>query len=397
MPKLHTLAALVAALAMLVLAATATAAPVTVHLRVEGSTQTLFDGPITTDAKSLTKDASGPHPCDGTNLGANPSPGPTMTGAMDDGATSAGFTWDASWDAGYQDFLINRIGPDTNTGGPAYQPYWGYFQNWVATQVGGCQQQVAQGDDVLFAYGDYGQPLLQLTAPARAATGESFQVTVQQNDGTGGRTSAPGATVQGETTDPSGNATISFTDPGVHSFKATRTGSIRSNAAGVCVYTPGSGDCGTEKAAAPGEPPPSSNEPAPEPQPAAQPAAKDSTPPTVKVTSLEPGKDYGQGPRVLAGDVDDTGGIAQVFLRLRSTDGGGLTAASRCRWFSGKRGVFTHRTVPCSKARFFRIGNSKHFSYLLPARLGHGRYTFEVKVLDRAYNAGRSAVPFGVK
>ena len=37
------------------------------------------------------------------------------------------------------------------------------------------------------------------------------------------------------------------------------------------------------------------------------------------------------------------------------------------------------------------------FSYLLPARLRHGKYVLDVKVLDRAYNAGRASVPFGVK
>jgi hypothetical protein len=372
------------------LPSTAAAAPVTVHLRVEGSAQTLFDGPITTDAKSLTKDGTGSHPCDGTNKSVNPTPGPTMTGAMDDGATAAGFTWAATWDSGYQDFFISRIGPDTNTGGPAYTPYWGYFQNWVATPIGGCQQQVAQGDDVLFAYGDYGEPLLQLTAPTRAATGESFQVTVQQNDGTGGRAPAPGAAVEGSTTDATGHATLSFTDAGAHKLKATRTGAIRSNGATVCVYVPGSGDCGTDKPAPVGPP-------ADQPPPALQPPAKDMTPPVVRLSSIESGKVYGTGPRVLSGEVDDAGGIAQVFLQLRSTDGGGLTAASRCRWFSGKRGVFTHRTVPCSKARFFRIGTNAHFSYLLPARLSSGHYVLEVKVLDKAYNAGRSTASFGVK
>jgi hypothetical protein len=117
----------------------------------------------------------------------------------------------------------------------------------------------------------------------------------------------------------------------------------------------------------------------------------------IHVGSIQSGKIYARGPRVLSGVVDEAGGIAQVFLRLRSTDGGGLTAASRCRWFSGKRGVFTHRTVPCSKARFFRAGTSARFSYLLPARLRKGHYVFDVKVLDRAYNAGRAVVPFGVK
>jgi hypothetical protein len=59
--------------------------------------------------------------------------------------------------------------------------------------------------------------------------------------------------------------------------------------------------------------------------------------------------------------------------------------------------VFTHRTVPCSKARYFRIGSNARWSYLLPARLRTGKYVLDVKVLDRAYNVGRMAVPFGVK
>ena len=61
------------------------------------------------------------------------------------------------------------------------------------------------------------------------------------------------------------------------------------------------------------------------------------------------------------------------------------------------RVVFTHRTVPCSKARFFRLGSDPRFSYLLPTRLRSGKYALDVKVLDRAYNAGRMAVPFNVK
>jgi hypothetical protein len=165
---------------------------------------------------------------------------------------------------------------------------------------------------------------------------------------------------------------------------------VRSNAATVCVYVPGSGDCGTDKGADP-------NSATPESTPQPVPAVKDTTAPVIHITSLTPGKTYSSGPRELAGTVNEAGGIAQVFLRVRATDGGNLTAASRCRWFSGKRGVFTHRTVPCSKARFFRIGTDPNFSYLLPSRLAKGKYVLDVKVLDRAYNAGRTAVPFKVK
>jgi hypothetical protein len=385
MPKLQSLAAPFAASAALAVAAPAVAAPVTVNLRVEGSTQTLFEGPVTTDAKTLTKDATGAHPCDGSSAG-NP-PGPTMTSALDDGIASAGLTWDGTWNSTFGDFFFDRIGPDTNQSTAPYTS-WGYFLNGTLSSIGGCQQQVHQGDDVLFTYSVYGQPLLQLAAPARAATGQAFEVTVQQNDGGGNRTPAAGAAVAGATTDAAGHATVSFADAGQHTFKATRADAVRSNAATVCVYVAGSGDCGTDRA--PGDTtPPTGTTPTP--------AVKDTTPPMVSVTSLTPGKTYRKGPRVLSGLAADAGGIAQVFLRLRATDGGKLTAASRCRWFSGKRGVFTHRTVPCSRARFFRIGANPKFSYLLPSRLGNGSYVLDVKVLDRAYNAGRSAVPFKVK
>jgi hypothetical protein len=391
MPKLHSLAATVAASAVLATAGPAVAAPVTVNLRVEGSTQTLFEGPVTTDAKTLTKDGSGPHPCDGTNGGANPTPGPTMTGAMDDGITAAGLTWKGTWNSGFADFSIDGIGPDNVP--PSFDPYWGYFLNNVASQVGGCQAQVKQGDDVLFAFASFGEKLLLLSAPAKAATNESFPVTVQDDDGNGTRGPAAGATVGGATTDSAGHATLSFADPGNHRLKAERSGSIRSNAATVCVYVPGSGDCGTERSA---DTPPSTT-PTETPAPAPTPAVKDTTAPVVHVSSISPNKTYARGPRVLSGSVDESGGIAQVFMRLRATDGGNLTAASRCHWFSGKRGVFTHRTVACARARFFRVGTNAKFSYLLPSRLGRGRYVLDVKVLDRASNAGRSSVPFRVR
>lgn len=383
MPKLHSLAALLAASVLLVFAAAAPAAPVTVNLRAEGSTATPFEGPVTTDVKTVRGEL-----CDGTNGGKNPSPGPTMLGALDDASLTGAFSWDGSWDPTYQDYFVTRIGADDTPSD--FSQTWALLLNWRYTPDGGCHMQVHQGDDLLFAFTDYAKPFLQLTGvPTRAATGESFQVTVEQNDGNGSRTPAAGAAVAGATTDATGHATISFADGGQHTFKATRPDAIRSNAGTVCVYVPGSGDCGTDKA------PETTTRT--DTTPTTAPAARDTTPPVVKLTTLTPGKKYKRGPRVLAGDTADAGGIAQVFLRLRATTGGKLTAASRCRWFSGKREAFTHRRVPCSRARFFRLGTDRHFSYLLPSRLGKGSYVLDVKVLDRAYNAGRVAVPFKVK
>ena len=73
--RIGTLAVLTAVLAC----APAYAAPVKVKLRVEGATKTIFEGRVTTDAHPVTGDESGPHKCDGTNGGANATPGPTAT------------------------------------------------------------------------------------------------------------------------------------------------------------------------------------------------------------------------------------------------------------------------------------------------------------------------------
>jgi len=400
MPKLHRLAAVVAASTTLVFAAAAAAAPVTVKLRVEGSTQTVFEGPVTTDAKTLTKDSTGPHACDGTNGHQNVTPGPTATAALDDGSIAGGFTWAATWSRSFHDFFITRVGPDTGTSTAPYL-YWSVYLNGIAASVGGCQLQVQPGDNVLWAYTNGSEPLLELSGtPSRAATGESFTVTVQQNDGTGNETPAAGADVDGHTTDGNGHATLAYNDAGVHTFKASRAGSIRSNAASVCVYVPGSGDCtapGSTGGDQSGTSPSAQSSPSTTSTQTTTEVSHDTTPPVIRISSPRPGALYRRGPRLLSGEAKDAGGIAQVFLRLRLTSDAVKGSAARCRWFSGARQAFTHRTVPCSKARFFRIGSNPRWSYLLPERLRTGHYVLDVKVLDRSYNAGRGSVPVGVR
>jgi hypothetical protein len=399
MPKLLSLAALLAASAALAAATPAVAAPVTVNVRVEGTSQTFFEGQVTTDVHQV-DGGGGLHECDGLN-GGNPNhyaaPVPTVTGAFDDASKVAPFAWSGAFDPNFDDFLIHSVNSDSDTDNSG--TYWLLWRDSVSLNNGGCQEQVQNGDSVVVARSGFDpnnnyapNALLDLRgAPARAAVNEAFTVHVLQHDASGAATDAAGATVAGKTTGSDGTASVSFDSSGVKTFKADRSGAVRSNAATVCVYTPGSGECGTETA--PGQTTTTDTSPVALPAP----AVKDTTPPVIKITSLTPGKTYGSGPRELAGEVDESGGIAQVFLRLRATDGGDLTAASRCRWFSAKRGVFTHRTVLCSKARFFRLGTNPRFSYLLPSRLGKGRYVLDVKVLDRAYNAGRMTVPFGVR
>ena len=131
-----------AALAVLAIAApAAVAAPVTVNVRVEAGASTLFDAPLTTDGHDVTTQAGGTHKCDSTNGNppANPTPGPSATAALDDAARLAGFTFDGSYNDGFDDFFIERVGPDS--GNP--QKFWGVFVNSVSSNVGGCQQRVA--------------------------------------------------------------------------------------------------------------------------------------------------------------------------------------------------------------------------------------------------------------
>ena len=140
--------AVMAATAAVAAPAAAVAAPVSVNLRVEGVTHTIYDEQITTDAHAVTTQKGGTHLCDGTNGGANPSPGPTGTAALDDGARLGGFGWDGPFYDGFSDFAVERVGSDVATS----TQFWGLLLNYDFTSVGGCQQRIAEGDQVLWAY-----------------------------------------------------------------------------------------------------------------------------------------------------------------------------------------------------------------------------------------------------
>jgi hypothetical protein len=237
-------------LALLVPAAAASAAqaaPVTVDMRVEAEGSTLFDAPVTTDGHNVATAAAGPtaHKCDGTNgfPPANPSPGPSATAALDDAARLGGFSFDGPFDTGFDDFFIQRIGPDTNTA----QKFWGVFRNSVASNVGGCQTRVRQGDEVLWAYAAFGSAPLRLSGPDTGTTGRPVTLRV-----TNGETDAPeaGAAVSGATTGPDGSASLTFSAAGIYRLKADRANAIRSNTLVLCVDPPEAAPCtSTDKAA----------------------------------------------------------------------------------------------------------------------------------------------------
>ena len=239
--------ALQAALILLSLTApaTAAAAPVTVNLRVEGATQTVFEGPVITDVHPVTTPTDGvPRTCDGSSVGS-PS-GPTAIGALDDAARQAGFAWDARWDTSFNDYYpFLRIGPDTID----TNHYPALFVNWAFAQVGGCGQRVSGGEDVLFAYEDFtASPILRLSGPGSATTGQAVPLTVV--DGLTGAAQA-GATVGGATTGPDGTALVSFAQKGIYRLKAEKPDAIRSNTVVLCVDPPGAPACSSTDIAGP--------------------------------------------------------------------------------------------------------------------------------------------------
>ena len=236
----------VALLALAIAAPAASAAPVSVNLRVEGATQTIFDGPVTTDGHAITTPAGGgPHPCDGTNGGASTTPGPVATAALDDGARNNGFGWDATWSAGFSDFLVLQVGGENQTS----TQFWGYLLNFAFPTVGGCQQKVNQGDAVLWVFDAFNKTrALKLSGPSSTTTGSP--VTVRVVDGADGSPQSA-STVNGSPTGADGRATLSFAAPGIYRLKAERADAVRSNRVILCVDPPEADPCSSTDNEAP--------------------------------------------------------------------------------------------------------------------------------------------------
>ena len=219
--KLRSLA-VAAALGLLAALPIAQAGAVKVNVRVEGKTKTLLERNVDTFAHDVTGDGTGPHRCDGTNGGANPSPGPTLTGAFDDAARKAGLTWQGSWNQSFEDFLINSVGPDSATS----SQFWGTALDFQDTSAGGCQTRVEQGDQVLIAFDSFDKTKLRLTGVRGSRSREVFALFVL--DGVTGERVA-GATVGGKVSNTQGRVLLRITKRGLYRFKASRADSIRSN------------------------------------------------------------------------------------------------------------------------------------------------------------------------
>jgi hypothetical protein len=128
------------------------------------------------------------------------------------------------------------------------------------------------------------------------------------------------------------------------------------------------------------------------PGPTPTPAPRDTTAPVVTI-HLRNGAVFPRrrAPRLLRGSVSaDPSGLRLVRLRLTRRVG------RRCAYFSGRLDRF--RWAPCGRGAFQQIGDRADWSFLLPRRLGRGRYRLEVLAIDGALNFGAPArVRFRVK
>ncbi|HET6551582.1 MAG TPA: hypothetical protein VFG79_24150, partial [Solirubrobacter sp.] len=332
--------------------APAAAAPVTVDLRIEGASRTLFEGPVTTDVRTFTA-ADGEHRCDG---GA----GAVTRGAVIDAASEAApFSMVATWNPGYGNPTFAQIAGDSVAYDPATNRFLAEYKNGAFASDGSCSDAVAPGDRVLFAFADGSETLLALSGPATAKPGAA--VTLKVTDAASGAPVA-GASVAGAVSGADGSVSAGpWNDRGDHDLKAAKAGSIRSNRVRVCVSDGADGACGSSvpAAAAPrvvGTPPPV--------------AAPDRAAPAALALR--------HGRRRLRGRFADPSGIKMVKLRLRRR------AHKHCWSYSGSRERF--RRDHCGRAWFFAIGDDAKWSYLLPRRLKRGRYVLDAVAIDNAGN-----------
>lgn len=342
---------------ILALAATpALAAPVTVDLRIEGATRTLFEGPVTTDTAPFVA-SDGAHTCGTT---------PTRGAVISSAAQAGRFAMTATWNAQFASPSFTSIEGENLEYDPATGRFLGEYKNGSFASVGACDDPVEAGNQVLFAWADGSEQLLALSGPATAKPGQT--VTLKVTDAGSGAAIA-GASVAGGQSAADGTLTAGpFSDRGDHDLKATKDGAIRSNRVRVCVTDGADGACGTSVPVTPGAP-------APAPVTAATP---DKTAPTAKLAGFKDHQVFTSGPRDLRGNFADTSGVKVVKLRLTKRVG------KRCWYFSGKQERF--RGTRCGRGSYFAIGDKADWSYLLPAQLGPGRYVLDAVAIDGAGN-----------
>lgn len=200
------------------------------NLRIEGDTDTIYEGPIRSGPRSITTPSGGTHLCDGTNNGANPTAEGTSTTALDSASNLCSFPYDGTFDSEFDDYFITSIGGSAETA----TEFWGLLNNFQFTPVGGCQFEPAEGDEILWAYNAFNMVHFLDVQPRSASVEVGGSVVFTVTDGTTGNVVA-GASFNGVLSDAAGQVVYTAEQVGTFRVKATIESGIRSPAAIITV------------------------------------------------------------------------------------------------------------------------------------------------------------------
>lgn len=197
---------------------------------------TIFEDCVVAGPRSITTPSGGTHLCDGTNAGANPNPGTTITDQLDAASKLNGFPYDGTYDSTYADYFIESIGATSQTS----TQFWGVLSNEVFTPAGGCQSETVNGLRSLWAFDAFNANGFLTVQPdyAVAEAGQgSVTIQIESASGSGSSINYGGASIAGQVSGSDGMVTIPIPSvPGCYQYKATAQGQIRSNAFYLNVY-----------------------------------------------------------------------------------------------------------------------------------------------------------------
>jgi len=383
------------AYALMGVASADAAGPATVTVRIQGLNETLL--PQTEVTTSATPIAVENLTCEGTTAG----------GALFD-ATNGHWVAKAS-STGVE--LLGLEGLNFPEFSKNPRIYWAFWLNGKAAPLGVCAESIASGDHIVMFPQCYetGPMCASATAPdhfltitgpepASANVGQPMQVklaSISTGETGGLEPTLPEGTLLSAgplnvVPGAGGVATITFSAPGTYLLQAHAPDSVPSDSYSICVHNGNDGNCGATLTIGSGSTITTTTTPG---------ASQTTVPYMAKIAGVKNGHVYSHrsAPRLLAGVVDVPAGgtLRQVRISLQRHYHG------RCFDFNGPRESFV-RTKKCGSSVFFSVGASESFSYLLPARLPKGSYTYDIEAINSAGQAtklvsGISHVVFQVK
>ncbi|CZS91976.1 uncharacterized protein RAG0_02542 [Rhynchosporium agropyri] len=198
----------------------------TFNLRIEGPSDTTYEGVIYTGPEQITTASGGTHLCNGQ--GAS-SPSGTATTSLADAGGLCRFDFDGTYDSQFDDFFITRIGA---TAQPSNQ-FWGLLLNSVFTPTGGCQTQPQPGDELLWAFDAFNANGFLDIQPRtiNLRLGQLAELTVTSSSGSNaGQVPVSGALFNNLLSGSRGRVAYAANQIGTFRLKATKNASIRSPA-----------------------------------------------------------------------------------------------------------------------------------------------------------------------